>query len=223
MVDRLIAVVPGSLAERERLRFQEAVRKAQVLNLHSEAARRLLNAMGIGRAPVEFARQADVQIRKHCDHAEHPVELGAAGIGMARVFSYAEYCIVDAAGGGRRAEGRLLRESGLSPEVNGRRPRRPAAPWLQAFRLPLSGHVDRWLCAEFQLLEELCGILVPGDCQPTTHPEVVGVVSLFTTTTPCMSCIGAVRQFQLLFPEVAIEMTELDLADSASAPSGARQ
>mmetsp|Transcript_89235 Transcript_89235/g.277444 ORF Transcript_89235/g.277444 Transcript_89235/m.277444 type:complete len:179 (-) Transcript_89235:75-611(-) len=176
--------------------------------------------MRVGRAPRDFTEHAERQVRKYCQGLPRPAEGGAGAFEAARVFSYAEYCVVDAAGGGRRIEGRLLHECGWRPSAGGPRPPRLAAPWLRAFRLPLGGHVDRELCAEFQLLQELCGILAPEGRPPEHQPEVVGSVSLFTTISPCMSCIGAIRQFQLLFPEVAIEMGEFDSEGAKPAPLG---
>mmetsp|Transcript_70009 Transcript_70009/g.204869 ORF Transcript_70009/g.204869 Transcript_70009/m.204869 type:complete len:237 (+) Transcript_70009:102-812(+) len=220
IVDGLIAEIPESLEEADRQRFQEAVRRAQVINVRFEATWHLLKAMDIGEASLEFTRHADLEVRKHCQNVERPLVIGSAGIDLSRVFSYAEYCVKDAAGGGH-IEGCLFYECGWSPQVNRRPAPETAMPLLQAFRLPLSGHVDRRLCAEFQLLSDLCGILSPGNCRSEPHPEVVGVISLFTTMTPCMSCIAAIRQFQLLFPEVGIGMGMLRDGDWRHAPKGA--
>mmetsp|Transcript_75244 Transcript_75244/g.243294 ORF Transcript_75244/g.243294 Transcript_75244/m.243294 type:complete len:235 (-) Transcript_75244:65-769(-) len=219
MVDLLIEAIPNSLDRAERLHFQEAVHRAQVINLRSAAARQLLSAAGLGRAPVEFGCRAVASIRGIVEGGECPVGLGGAGIDTARVFSYAEYSVVAVGGAGPQAEGQLFRESGHTHREE-RPPRRakveaPAAAWLQALRLPNSQHVDRRLCAEFQVLSELCNIFAPEGGKPAPRPTVVGVVALFTTTSPCMSCLCAIRQFQLLFPEVAIEISELDDVDLA--------
>merc|ERR1712048_480423 len=88
---------------------------------------------------------------------------------------------------------------------------------LKAAQLPISGLVDRSLCSEFQVL---CSVV------DTTRSAAVkiglslravkGRVRLFVSTAPCVSCLGALRQFQLYMPHVGLEVAngeELYLLD----------
>merc|ERR1712232_382113 len=94
--------------------------------------------------------------------------------------------------------------------------KRNASIRLHAFKLPNSQHVDRSLCAEFQLLNQLCHVLLPDSSKLEPQPSYVGIVALFTTTSPCMSCIGVIRQFQLIFPEIRLETSERNDIDTDS-------
>lgn len=140
---------------------------------------------------------------------------GGAGVDTTRSFAYAEYEFATIAAASSRTRGHLARESGqrghLGPGAAAAAETEEAqAGWLRPFRLPNSSHVERALCAEFQVLSALCGVLAPQGGQRTPQPWVVGVVLLVTTTSPCLSCFGALRQFQLLFPEVEVDVADLE-------------
>jgi len=91
---------------------------------------------------------------------------------------------------------------------------------LRAFQLAVNAAVDRAACAEFQLLSHLAKTLLvdtikeaspkhmchPSNGANTMKPQtdIRGEVRLFVSTTPCLSCLAAMRQFQLLFPSVSI-------------------
>jgi len=94
--------------------------------------------------------------------------------------------------------------------------------WLVAEDLPHSQRVDRVLCCEFQALTALCSRLEehaaveseveaedPGTAA-ALRAEVGGAVRLLTTGVSCASCIGAMRQFQQLFPGVALSVEMKD-------------
>mmetsp|Transcript_20006 Transcript_20006/g.32402 ORF Transcript_20006/g.32402 Transcript_20006/m.32402 type:complete len:207 (+) Transcript_20006:511-1131(+) len=198
-----------------------------MVNLRHDGAKYIFDAMGVKRAPAEFSHRAIQMIRSFVDGGERPAGLGGFGRDTTRIFAYAEYDIVHpssvpAAG---REEirtsatadtfgGYIFRESGLA----GSQPPLPSTMVLRAMRLPNSGLVDRTLCAEFQLLVEMCRLLGPhrednDDPKPVgieTTEQSLGVVSLFTTHTPCMSCLGAIRQFQLMYPEIDLEVSEYE-------------
>lgn len=217
----LLEVIPSSLLDQDWARYEETVRKMQVVNFRRDATKRLLEAMGVKTAPDDFGRRAISRIRSLAEGGERPLGLGGAGVDTTRVFGYLEFAahLEGSTESGSNASddptiGYLFRESGRRGPV--------AAPSaLRAIRLPNSGHVDRTLCAEFQLLADLCATLSPKD-NPATgrrpNNDVVGAVSLFTTCSPCMSCLGAIRQFQILFPEVEVEAIELDDLDPSTLP-----
>merc|ERR1712032_1215559 len=151
--------------------------------------------------------------------------LGAC-VDTTRVFGYAEYDVMahQCHGGlAPHVEGHLFSECGFrglrcsaATTRSGDGLAGQQSGLIQAFTLPNSSHVDRTLCAEYQILDELCGVL--ATVSPHGRREdIVGVVYLFTTTSPCLSCLGAIRQFQLLFPEVSLEASEL--CDEEELPS----
>lgn len=137
---------------------------------------------------------------------------------MNRAFAYAEFVVKlhpmqkprwysEQTVIAQQCDGRLFRESGFSGS--------PCRGCVRAFRLPNSSNVQRSLCAEFQVLDELAWHFMDkvndarsSKDQSEPIPVLVGIVQLFTSTSPCLSCIGAIRHFQLLFPEVSIEMGE---------------
>merc|ERR1712039_328714 len=77
---------------------------------------------------------------------------------------------------------------------------------LRPLASPISGLVDRGLCSEFQLISAVVDILYRSS--EGRHPGEVfrGCVRLFVSTAPCVSCIWALRQFQLLLPHVRVEV-----------------
>ncbi|CAE8614045.1 unnamed protein product [Polarella glacialis] len=206
--------------------YGRAVRELQLVNLRSMASRRLLDAVGVGRASGDFGLRAVARIRSCTERGEQPPGPLGAGVDTTEVFAYVEYDAVLAAAPaagedfGSHVDGQLLWESGTQ---GGRQQAHfmtaGAFTWLEPLRLPNSGHVDRSRCAEFQALSELCAVLAPRAQQPGPQ-EVVGVVSLFTTISPCLSCLGAIRQFQLFFPEVALELCELEDVDMSRIGAG---
>jgi len=76
--------------------------------------------------------------------------------------------------------------------------------WLRAVTLPVNAHVDRSVCAEFQVLNELCDLAHQSGLADSVEecPYVAGSVQVLVSTTPCLSCVCAVLQYNLLFPAV---------------------
>eukprot|EP00435_Cladocopium_sp_Y103_P055635 s1276_g18.t1 len=83
---------------------------------------------------------------------------------------------------------------------------------LRSWVLPISGVVDRSLCAEFQALSELCDRLdaVQKEPQATLALEVLkgpGTVCLWTSGASCLSCVRAMRQFREIFPHLRLKVS----------------
>jgi len=211
-VDLLSSALPATLEAPAWLGYERTVRQLQVLNLRPAATRQFLDRMGVGRAPGEFSSRAVRCIRSLAGEGARPVipGIGRGVVDTTRVFAYAEYSIATIGGPGPAMDGCLSRESGLHGSTMAQLASlgESIAPWLRAFSLPNSSHVDRTRCAEFQVLVELCRLFAPEATMPKPQPSVVGVLLVFTTTSPCLSCLGAIRQFQLLFPEVLLEVSE---------------
>merc|ERR1740129_315594 len=78
---------------------------------------------------------------------------------------------------------------------------------LKSMVLPINELVDRTLCAEFQTLSELCDLLDSvGVCGKPSRCFVTGTVWLWTSGASCLSCVGVMRQFLHLFPNVTLEV-----------------
>lgn len=83
---------------------------------------------------------------------------------------------------------------------------------LRSWVLPISGVVDRSLCAEFQALSELCDRLDAAQKEPqaTLAQEVLkgsGTVCLWTSSASCLSCVRAMRQFRRIFPQLRLKVS----------------
>merc|ERR1711904_286950 len=92
-----------------------------------------------------------------------------------------------------------LHESGGEPCVD---------PWLTAVQFKFRRWADRRVCGESQALEGLCAELVLKDAEPGVFqgPAAAwGSAELFLADAPCVSCIGLLQQFTLLFPAVALQ------------------
>jgi len=69
--------------------------------------------------------------------------------------------------------------------------------------------VDRRFCSEFCLLEDVCTALQRAGTHLSSDPErlrVLGLVQVYVSGPPCLSCVGAFRQFQLLLPRVDLRI-----------------
>jgi len=130
-----------------------------------------------------------------------------------RVCSYAEYTLQVYALFGRDGDttvtpvtGIMIRENGYwtASNVRGGKCR-----WLQAVKgLRVGPFVDRMLCSEFQMLEELCDGIEKAGGMGTAGQQtsVHGQVRMYISTTPCISCVGAMSQFLMMLPGVSLEV-----------------
>lgn len=122
-----------------------------------------------------------------------------------RIFAYAEYRFEGSASEDSKipepVEGRMLREHGFQGL------RMWQKGWLKAVTLPVNPNVDRSVCAEFQVLNELCDLVHQSGLADTMAEcqQVSGWVAVLVSTTPCLSCVCAVMQYSLLFPAVRLE------------------
>lgn len=79
--------------------------------------------------------------------------------------------------------------------------------WLRAVQPPFSALADRRTCSEYQLFDALCERLYRGGCTTDDQRlQVHGFVNILVSAPPCVSCLGLVRQFQLMFPAVTLQV-----------------
>ena len=101
--------------------------------------------------------------------------------------------------GKQQKQGSLRAVSGVSDGLRAQR-------WLSPLPLSVGGHVDRSLCAEFQVLARTCDAIFE-DIPFADREHFLGQVQLFISAPPCLSCIAAMRQFQLLLPSAGFEVS----------------
>lgn len=121
-----------------------------------------------------------------------------------QVFAYAEYDLEPPPGEQEEIKGRMLFENGF-------RTVRAQERWLKPTPLPISTWVDRSLCAEAQMMQTFCTQLKLeglGDLGNTALNELLhGSLYVYTSKPPCISCVGTLWQFQLLFKNVKLRFT----------------
>jgi len=185
--------------------------------------------MGVGEASEAFCQRAlyHVDLYSQAERVKRndPSTWKFGGhVLHKRVFSYCEYrlSVVRGGGGGRgegpgaagcEEDGSVL-EGAIFQENSARHDGMAAAPrWFQAVQLPINEIVDRTMCTEFLLFTQLSlllqreGVAPSGSgpaapAAPTAAPSAVvsGELRLYATGPPCISCLGVIRQVQLLFP-----------------------
>jgi len=216
LAERLLENLPRSLDPSSTAAFQQFVHDIRVDNFGAWGTRFVFRRMGLAEPPADFCKRAAQQI---CLGAcaggedrrgrEAVSALSGAALVHRRVFSYAEYEL-RLPGCGAPLAGSLTRENGRRErpgDDSTRRDRGVASPptSLRPLSSPISGLVDRSLCSEFQLLSAIMDLArqPPG---AGSGGSAEGRVCLFVSTAPCISCIWALRQFQLLLPWACLEV-----------------
>jgi len=167
----------------------------RVDNLGGVGTRLLLAWIGVEEPPLGFVERTVrrfPQFRSARSPGDHPTQF--------KIYSYAEYSV---AAFPESLVGSLFKENGLR-NSGATYPR-----WLRAVSLPINLFVERELCAEFQLLESLCDVIAgaAGGCSiAACREKVVGTVDILISSASCVSCVGAVRQFQLLWPAMHVSV-----------------
>lgn len=210
-VGRFVAAVPGSLEGFRSGAYSRLVDEFEVDNFGACGDRALLELLGIPEAPADFAEEGSgLAVAFQEEHAESWWR--AESLLHQRVVSYADLLAELPAGRGPRS----TMFSGCYFQQNGYQGRRPAEPWIVPTQLPVNHNVDRSLCSESQLLGRLCEELagasgLPGGPESSRLlawlGQVQGRLWLFVTGAPCLSCVGALRQFRLLLPGVGLRVS----------------
>lgn len=198
-----LAEVPSSLEGFRSGVYGRLVEDFELDNFGSFGGRFLLDSVGIQEGPSEFAERAARLVVAHQE--EHASTWWRSdGLLHQRVVSYAEFCLEPPA----RLNERPLQ--GHRFQQNGYHGTRSGPGWLCATPLPINHLVDRSLCSENQLLsgicEELAGARTAGSAVERLR-GAQGWLHLFVTGAPCLSCVGAMRQFSLLLPGVEFRVT----------------
>eukprot|EP00811_Abedinium_folium_P028012 NODE_4302_length_1908_cov_6.608647.p1 GENE.NODE_4302_length_1908_cov_6.608647~~NODE_4302_length_1908_cov_6.608647.p1 ORF type:complete len:300 (-),score=78.50 NODE_4302_length_1908_cov_6.608647:265-1164(-) len=194
-IDAFLARLPATVEDFRRGGYLELVEDFEVDNFGAAGDRRILDAIGIRCGQSDFGeRAARFAVEYQEQHAE--TWWRSECLLHARVVSYAEFDLT-ADGGGGALHGSRFQQNGYQGAA------RRGQEWILPTRLPLNCNVDRSLCSEAQLLAGICDDLM----SPTGMLQSArGYLRLFVTGAPCLSCIGSMRQFQLLLPHVALSV-----------------
>lgn len=170
-------------------------------NFGKIGGRCLLNQIGIGKANENWVAAAKQYVTAWADGVGKKSDDWKANTVHRRIYVFAEYHFSSTL----RPMVPLL--EGTSFQLNGLRsdPETARRPWLCAVPLPISKWVDRTLCAEFQLLAEVCEMMNRSGIEmtsPELRHSVYGLLSLYLSEPSCVSCVGSMKQFQTLFPGV---------------------
>jgi len=190
VLDFFVAGMPSSLdGWRDGRTFTNLLQQVAVDNFGIVGTSAVLQRLGIGQAPVSFLQRAHHRVTQVLQEAD--VRKDTFGLIHKRVLCYAEWDVITSSGESIR--GALLRENGI--RVGHTEP--PA--WLRSFPTPINYMIGRDLCGEFQLVTGMALVLdavSPGRLQ--------GSATIFSSCTPCVSCVAVLRQFHLRFPELQV-------------------
>lgn len=196
--------MPESLSVSALAVYAGCIAQLRVDNFGATGSRLLMGAIGIGETSLHFVERVVQGLPQFS-----ATPMSKTGPMQPRIHSYAEYEILHPV----RFHGALARENGLQvAEDGGKVACRPR--WLRAITLPINAYVERELCAEFQLLEDLCSLFASKSSSrlafsvrdEAARLHVSGTIQLLVTGSSCVSCLGAMRQFQLLWPNIGISV-----------------
>ncbi|CAE8592395.1 unnamed protein product [Polarella glacialis] len=183
-VAEFVAGMPDSLSGWGGGAFVEVLHRIGVDNFGKMGSQRALAKMGFAEPPSQFVQRAQHRIQQAVDGGDARKETW--GLMHKRVLCYAEWDVLLSTG--EPIRGTLMRENGI--RIGHMNP--PA--WLRAFATPINSIIGRDLCGEFQLATGIGLIL---DAAPPGH--LTGEVHLFSSTTPCCSCLAVLCQLQQRF------------------------
>lgn len=185
--------------------FMDFVREVRVDNFGAWGTRHIFEQMHLQDPASDFILRAKDAILKEGETEEvgqREGVLAGAALVHRRVFAYVEYHLE--VPGCAPLTGSMARE-------NGRRDRGydPKYPLIRPLASPISGLVDRGLCSEFQILAKLVDSLedtfTQQGSQGSPRPvDVTGRIQIFVSTSPCVSCLWALRQCQFHLPQVQL-------------------
>lgn len=190
--------IPNSLAREEWDDYARAVDEAGIDNFGSVGTRLLLGWLGVPEAPARFCRRGlEEGWVPRLGRLLATVEREGVQWTRTRVVGHVQY---DLAGGLIRGE--EAAENAYHGEVRG------DSRWLRATTPPFNLFADRRTCCEFRFFDRIIEQL---DCarmasDPVRRAQVTGYVTMHINAPPCVSCIGVVRQVQLLFPNIQIQL-----------------
>jgi len=183
-IDIFVSGMPLTLDGWSKGPFLDTLQRVFVDNFGAAGTRTVFSHLGVIQPPSSFTQTANHRIMQVL--SEGDLRKDTFGLAHKRVLCYAEWDIL--LNTGEPLRGALLQENGI-------RVGHTAPPsWLRSFPTPINYLIGRDLCGEFQLVTGIALIL---DALPSM--EMQGSVYIFSSATPCVSCVAVVRQFQQRF------------------------
>lgn len=207
IIGRLLEALPRTLAEWRRGVDFRHLKDIRIDHLGSVGTRLMLERVRIPSPDEEFVARASATFPRGPSGDFSRCRSGAPSIAdnvpqQRRIFAYAEYVFhTQGSPETEHVRGRMLREHGFQGL------RMWQKGWLRAITLPVNMSVDRSVCAEFQVLNELCDLAHQQGLADSMDDccLVHGSVKVLVSTTPCLSCVCAVLQYTALFPKLFVE------------------
>lgn len=182
--------------------YARIVDDVRIDNFGCVGTRLLLDWMGVCEAPEDFCQRSIVEgwIPK-IGRLTGAIERGAGITWIrTRVVSHVQY---ELKAPGVQIQGEEAAENAYHGEVLG------DSRWLRAVTPPFNPFADRRTCSEFRFFDRVIEALSRAGLasDPTVRAQVEGYITIHINFPPCVSCIGVVRQFQLLFKGVTLRMS----------------
>lgn len=202
LVSDFLQVLPASLGREPWNSYADAVDSLRVDNLGTMGTTMVLGGLGVDEPDDAFrARALDPGGLPGFGRLTAEVDRGG-GVALlrTRVVSYAE-CNLSWPGGN-------LRWSGLCENSRQEDPAALSSRWLLDTAPPFNAFADRRTCSEFRFFDWLIeSLALQGMAAGAeVRAQVRGELRLVVSAPPCVSCLGVIRQFQLLFPAVSLEV-----------------
>jgi len=202
LAERFLSALPRTLDAWRQGGYPKSLRDLRCDHLGSVGSRLILARLDVKEPDEEFSLRAAGRFPRlpSGDIARSNDPSAAGAPSQRRIFAYAEYEFTPAVleRGDLPISGAMLRENGCQGYRSWQK------GWIKASALPINPYVDHSMCAEFQVLSELCDLVhkqgLADDIQESQ--DVTGWMKMLVSTTPCLSCLCAVQQFCLLFPKV---------------------
>eukprot|EP00746_Dinoflagellata_sp_MGD_P155656 gnl/MRDRNA2_/MRDRNA2_85486_c0_seq3.p1 gnl/MRDRNA2_/MRDRNA2_85486_c0~~gnl/MRDRNA2_/MRDRNA2_85486_c0_seq3.p1 ORF type:complete len:538 (+),score=86.77 gnl/MRDRNA2_/MRDRNA2_85486_c0_seq3:199-1812(+) len=207
LAQRFCAALPRSLDVWRRGGYPKALKDLRCDHLGSIGTKFILHHMDVPPPDEEFRLRASGRFPRlptgELARSNDPSQKGAPS--QRRIFAYAEFEFTPAVPdrGDAPVRGAMLRENGCQGYRSWQK------GWLKASTLPINPHVDHSMCAEFQVMNELSDLVhKEGLADDISESQAVGGwMKMLVSTTPCLSCLCAIQQFRLLFPQVRAEVS----------------
>lgn len=191
--------VPKTLDRREWDVYRQAVNDVRIDNFGCVGTRLLMDWIGVADVSLDFRHRASLRISQFGRLTDELLSRDGVAWMRTRVVNYWEYRLETPGG---LLEGAEVGENAYHGEVVA------DSRWLQAVTPPFNAFADRRTCSEFRsfdrLLEELSR---RGAASEVSRTRVFGHVQMLISASPCVSCIGVVRQFRLLYPKVEVRVS----------------
>lgn len=157
LAGRFIEALPRTLDAWRRGGYPQSLRDLRCDHLGSVGTRLILARLKVPSPDEEFCLRASGRFPRlpsgEIARSNDPSAMGSPA--QRRIFAYAEYQFTPAVleRGDAPVQGAMLRENGCQGYRSWQK------GWLKPSALPINPYVDHSMCAEFQVMSELCDLV----------------------------------------------------------------